>query len=153
MTTGTRLSVVEQLAESADCTRVEEVEAMMTSHYSNEVRRLEVVAVRQTSKYEAQYLAEANELRSRASRAQMGNHQNMMGQHYKTITEHDQVINKLKAELTVAQSELQNLAAAEAANRQLNGELNLARAQAASVEAKVHERCENAVWARGRTPP
>ena len=40
--TGAPVSVVENLAETAHRTRIEEVEAIMNSHYSNEVRRLEV---------------------------------------------------------------------------------------------------------------
>ena len=45
MNTGTPIAVVEQLAETAHRTRVKEVEATMNSHYSNEIRRIEVGAV------------------------------------------------------------------------------------------------------------
>ena len=73
-------SVVENLAETAHRTRVEEVEAMMNSHYSNEVRMLEVAAACQASNFEAQYLAQINEPRNRASRSEAGTQRQMLGQ-------------------------------------------------------------------------
>ena len=85
MTTGRPISVVEQLAETAHRTRVEEVEAIMSSHYSNEMRRIEIEATCTTSSYEARCLSEMSELRQSASRADIGNHENMVGQHYHVL--------------------------------------------------------------------
>ena len=70
MTTGTPIAVVEQLSETAHRTRVEEVEALMNSEYSHEMRRVEVEAARTTSSYEARCISEINELRQSASRAE-----------------------------------------------------------------------------------
>ena len=67
MNTGTPIAVVEQLAETAHRTRVEEVEATMNSHYSNEIRRIEVDAARTTSNYEARCISEMSALRGGGS--------------------------------------------------------------------------------------
>ena len=121
MTTGTPIAVVEQLAETAHRTRVEEVEALMISEYSHEMRRVEVEAARTTSSYEARCISEISELRQSASRAEMGNHENM------------------GTELAVAQNQLQSLSNPEAVAKQLADEMNIARVQMASVESSVQK--------------
>ena len=109
LNTGTPIAIVEQLAETAHRTRVEEVEATMNSH-SNEIRRIEVDAARTTSNYEARCISEMSELRQDqvASRNEMGNHEHMVGQHYQVVAGRDQAIQQLRTELAVSQSQLQS---------------------------------------------
>ena len=99
------IAVVEQLAETAHRTRVEEVEALMNSHYSNQMRTIEVEAAPATSSYEARCTSEMSELRQSAGRAEMGNHENMVGQHYQVVAGRDQTIQQLRTELAVAQNQ------------------------------------------------
>ena len=134
--TGTPVSVVENLAETAHRSRIEEVEALMNSYYGNEVRRLEVANARQASNFEAQYLAEINELRNRASQLELGTQRHMMDQQYAAVSERDQTISQLRAELGIAQEKLQNLANADNMVRHLREELGVARTQTVSYAAQ-----------------
>ena len=127
--TGTPVSVVESLAETAHRTRIEEVEAMMNSHYSNEVRRLEVTNARQASNFEAQYLAEINELRNRASRSEVETQRNMMGEQYEAVTAGERTINQLRSELSIAQTMLRDASNAEDIMRVLREELRMEKVQ------------------------
>jgi len=79
-----------------------------------------------------------------ASRAEMGNHESMVGQHYQVVAGKDQAIQQLRTELGVSQSQLQNvsnsevammqrLEHAEAVAKQLADEMNIAKAQVASL--------------------
>ena len=144
LNTGTPIAIVEQLAETAHRTRVEEVEATMNSHYSNEIRRIEVDAARTTSNYEARCISEMSELRQVASRNEMGNHEHMVRQHYQVVAGRDQAIQQLRTELAVSQSQLQSVSNseatmkqrahdAEAVAKQLADEMNIAEAQVASL--------------------
>lgn len=143
--TGTPIAVVEQLAETAHRARVEEVEAWMNSYYTNEVRRIEVEAARANSNYEARCNSEVSELRQDACRAEMGNQQSMVGEHIQIVAGRDQAIHQLRTELAVSQTQLQNAANAESAmhqrcvnaeavSKRLADEMNMAKAQIASME-------------------
>ena len=132
--TGTPVSVIESLAETAHRTRIEEVEAIMNSHYSNEVRRLEVTNARQASNFETQYLAEVNELRNRASRSEVETQRNMIGEQYEAVTARDRAINQLRSELSIAQTMLRDASNAEDIMRVLREELRMEKAQTMSYE-------------------
>ena len=132
--TGTPVSVIESLAETAHRTRIEEVEAIMNSHYSNEVRRLEVTNARQASNFESQYLAEVNELPNRASRSEVETQRNMTGEQYEAVTARERTINQLRSELSIAQTMLKDASNAEDIMRVLREELRMEKAQTMSYE-------------------
>ena len=132
--TGTPVSVIESLAETAHRTRIEEVEAIMNSHYSNEVRSLEVTNARQASNFESQYLAEVNELRNRASRSEVETQRNMIGEQYEAVTARERTINQLRSELSIAQTMLRDASNAEDIMRVLREELRMEKAQTMSYE-------------------
>ena len=137
--TGTPVSVIESLAETAHRTRIEEVEAIMNSHYSNEVRRLEVTNARQASNFESQYLAEINELRNRASQSEMETQRNMIGEQYEAVTARDRTINQLKSELSIAQNMLRDASNADDIMRVLREELRVERVKNMSLETAAHQ--------------
>ena len=137
--TGAPVSVVQNPSETAHRTRIEEVEAIMNSHYSNEVRRLEVANARQASNVEAQYLSEINELRNRARRSEVGTQRLMMEEQYAAVTERDKAISQLKSELSIAQAKLRDASNAEDIMRVLREELRMEKAQAMSYETAAQQ--------------
>ena len=112
---------------------------MMNSHYSNEVRRLDVTNARQASNFEAQYLAEINELRSRASRSEMETQRNMMGEQYEAVTARGRTINRLRSELSVAQTMLRDASNAEEIMKVLREELRMEKAKSTSYETAAQQ--------------
>lgn len=86
----------------------------------------------------------------------MGSHQRMVGQHYQVMLLRDQTNNQLRAELAVAQSQLQNLSNAESVEKHLTEEMNIAKTQITSLESSSQKdgtQFENGFRAKGTVSP
>ena len=88
-------------------------------------------AAHTTSSHEAKCIGEVSELRQSASRAEIGNHENMVGQRYQVVSGRGQTIQHL-----IAQSQLQNRSQSQWRS---NSQMHVARAQVASMESSVHQ--------------
>lgn len=93
-------------------------------------------AAHTTSSHEAKCIVEVSELRQSASRAEIGNHENMVGQRYQVVSGRGQTIQRLRTELAIAQSQLQNRSQSQWRS---NSQMHVARAQVASMESSVHQ--------------